>query len=316
MKKDYFILDAHCDTVSRAFDTKSSLYENNLHLDLKRQSEYKGFLQTYAIWIDDFFAVNMPLKKTMILIDHYYQEMQKYKVCPVLTKEQLHACIHENKIGSILAVEGGEAIEGDLSALRNLYRLGVRILTLTWNRRNAIADGVALRDSKNGLSAFGKEVVREMNRIGMVVDVSHSNQHTFYDVIKLSEKPIVASHSNAQALCSSWRNLDDEQFRALIKNGGVTGINLCPEFLTDGGENCTVSSILAHIEYFLSLGGEKNIGLGADLDGVDDLPQGFHGTQDYVKIIEGMLQRNYSETLVKDILYHNFERVFDAIFVE
>lgn len=316
MKQDYFILDAHCDTISKAYDEGADLSKNELHNDLERQRAYGGFLQAYAIWIDDFFAVNMPLKKTLILIDRYYNELEKNMVAPVRTKAELLDVIQNKKLGGLLAIEGGEAIEGDLSVLRNLYRLGVRILTLTWNRRNAIADGVELQESKNGLSRFGREVVKEMNRLGMVIDVSHSNEYTIQDVLELSEKPIIASHSNARALCSFWRNLTDRQFEALIQNGGVAGINLCDEFLTDGGKNCSVDSIFAHIEHFLALGGEKNVGLGADLDGVDVLPQGFAGTQDYDQIIEGMLKRNYSEEVVRGILYANFERVLLANFVE
>lgn len=312
MKQDYQIFDAHCDTISKLYEQGGSLEENKCHIDLSRMRKYQSFCQVFAMWIDDLYAQNMPFQHTMRLIDHYYQMIcQSNNIMHVNSMKEVREAFEQNKLASFLSIEGGEALAGEIANLRIFHKLGVRLMTLTWNRRNEIGDGVG-ESSKGGLSNFGKEVIAEMNRLHMIIDVSHITKQGFWDTISLTSAPIVASHSNSEAVAQHKRNLDDEQFCALVKNGGVAGINFYSEFLNTSGR-AAVIDIYRHIEHFLSLGGENNIGLGADFDGVDTLPANVNGVQDLELIIEELLKHNMSEELVHKILYGNFARLFQEV---
>ena len=211
----------------------------------------------------------------------------------------------------MLSIEGGEALAGELYVLRMLYKLGVRSICLTWNNRNEIADGLYEKDTRGGLTTFGKEVVREMNRLGMIVDVSHLSNQGFWDVIETTKKPIIASHSNAKKICPHIRNLDNEQIIALHRNGGVMGINLCDEFISD--DNPDVLNIIRHIEHIASLVGVDHVGIGADFDGVERLPNGINGVQDITKILEELRKLNYKQEDIAKIAGGNFLRIIKEV---
>ncbi len=215
------------------------------------------------------------------------------------------------KGGALLSVEGGNALCGRLSALRMLYKLGVRSLTLTWNGRNELGVGASEGEDAAGLTDVGKNVVSLMNKLGMIVDVSHLSEKGFWDVAKTSDKAFIASHSNAKKLCGHWRNLTDEQIKEIIKRNGFIGINFCSDFLREGGSK--ISDIMRHIEHILSFGGENVVGFGGDFDGVDDLPEGIFGVQDMEKIINELLKQNYHETVINNILYGNLDRTLKLI---
>ena len=212
-----------------------------------------------------------------------------------------------------MSIEGGEGIYS-LAHLRNFYRLGVRIIALTWNFSNHIASGALETDETRGLTEFGKLVVAEMNRLGIFADVSHLNDKSFYDVAEYSNKPIIASHSNARAVCRSKavcpveRNLTDDQFEIIKKSGGCVGINFCPDFLNESGK-ADIEDIIRHIEHFMSLGGEDNVGIGADFDGIDSTPDGINGVEDIYKIFDRLLQKGYTENQIEKISHKNFERI-------
>jgi len=217
----------------------------------------------------------------------------------------------EGKTAAFLSVEGAELINCSLDRLREAHELGVRMVGLTWNAENDLS-GTNVEATDRGLSELGRRFVRRCDELGVIVDVSHISEPGFWDVVEESTKPFVASHSNAKVLCDHSRNLTDEQFLAIVKAGGVTGINLYGEFL---GENATIDTVIAHIEHFLSLGGAANIALGADLDGCDILPAGIGGVEDMEKLAERLLQKNYAESLICDIFYHNLMRVVGAVCV-
>ena len=172
---------------------------------------------------------------------------------------------------------------------------------------------VIMEESGEGLSQFGEKVVRQMNRLGMAIDVSHLSEKGFWDAAEISEKPFIASHSNAKSICSHKRNLSDEQIKEIINKKGFIGVNFYPPFLTDC-DRCGIKDIIKHIEHILSLGGENNIGFGSDFDGVDYLPDGIEGAQDYYKIIDELLKLGYSEKLVRKISCENFINVLTSIF--
>ena len=225
------------------------------------------------------------------------------------TGSDIENALKQGKCAAVLSVEGGEVLEGRIENLRILSRLGVRAMTLTWNYSNELCDGVGeVRGA--GLTEFGKKVVSEMNRLGMIIDVSHISVKGFWDVIETSRCPIAATHSNAYALKAHPRNLSDEQIKAIIENGGVIGASIYPEFVSDGV--CRAADIIRHIEHILALGGEENVGFGSDFDGIDRTPDDIRGAEEMYRLIDEMLRLGYSETVIKKITAENFLRLFDA----
>ena len=224
----------------------------------------------------------------------------------VLSREQLTA-----PRGAILALEGADAFCGNLAAVRRFYDMGVRLVTITWNNNNAAGESI-MSPQGGGLTDFGRRLVRECERLGIVVDLSHLSDKGFYDVCEIAEKPFVCSHSDSRAVNGAFvRNITDGQFAEIIRHGGAAGINFCVDFL--GGDK-GMGAVLSHIEHFLSLGGEKNVGLGSDFDGIPCLPHSCCGVDYAADIAEEMLKSNYKEELVRDILYGNFLRIFKQIF--
>ncbi len=300
------IFDAHCDTVQKITDFGGGLFENTFHVDINRIERSRNqHIQTFAAFIDKGNDGLTPFLRCNELIDKYFDEIEKNKkrIKHCNNAFEIKDAIEDQKIASLLSVEGGEAIEGDLEKLNYLYLRGVRIMTLSWNYPNEITGSIA-EENGSGLSAFGRQVARKMNEIGMMIDVSHISEKGFWDVIEIAEKPILATHSNAKAICGHRRNLSDEQIYAIIKNGGCIGINLYSEFLAN--EDANINDILRHIEHILALGGENNIGIGSDFDGMDSLPKGIKGIEDIHKIFEEMKRIGYSEMLIKKISSENF----------
>ncbi|MBA7681825.1 hypothetical protein ES703_90166 [subsurface metagenome] len=245
----------------------------------------------------------------------FYREIEKNQddISLVTNYNQIKEVNRAGKIAAILSIEGGEALEGDLGVLRVLYKLGVRLLTLTWNQRNQIADGIGESRTGSGLTEFGLKVIDEMNRLGMLIDVSHLSETGFWDVVKRSKTPIVASHSNCYALCPHLRNLKDEQIKALADKGGVIGITFVPNFLTQEKRKTTVEDVVKHIDYLVEKVGVDYVGLGSDFDGTGGLPLGLEGVDKIPNITGELLDRGYKEKDIKKILGENFLRVFKEV---
>lgn len=298
------IYDAHCDTITRLMDNNQNLYQNDGHVDIQRIHGQKGHVQVFAAWIDPAYKMH-PLKRCLQIMDVFFDQMAKYKPYIVFAAdyEQVMQAVDKGKVAALLSIEGGEAIQGDLGVLRMLYRLGVRSIGLTWNGKNEIGTGVGAGDE--GLTPFGLEVIQEMNTLGMLIDVSHLSPKGFWDVIGHSSQPVIASHSNAKAICNHKRNLTDAQFQAMAEKGGVVGINLYADFIKTGGK-ADINDVIRHIEHFMGLGGENHVGLGADFDGMDRTPEGINGVQDLNKIFDGLLKLNYTQEQVEKIAGKNF----------
>jgi len=305
-----FICDCHCDTLTELYNKNASLYENEQHFDIKRQIALGGGLQFCAIYVPtEVFRYQGGLRYTLCLIDKYNQEIKKLHengidVLQVRTAEDAGNVL-KHKAATLLAIEEGGAIDGSLEALRCLYELGVRAMTLTWSNRNDIADGINEEATGSGLTLFGKQVVAEMNRLGMLVDVSHISTAGFWSVIETSTKPIIATHSNAKSLCSHPRNLNDEQIKALAQNGGLAGITFAGQFLEEDWRNACIESVYKHIDYMLNLiGNDDHIGFGSDFDGISHPPYNIQGVQDYKPLIE-YLSKYYSDETINKITHQN-----------
>lgn len=305
-----FICDCHCDTLTELYNKNASLYENGQHFDIKRQIALGGGLQFCAIYVPtEVFRYQGGLRYTLCLLDKYNQEIKKLHengidVLQVRTAEDAGNVL-KHKAATLLAIEEGGAIDGSLEALRCLYELGVRAMTLTWSNRNDIADGINEEATGSGLTLFGKQVVAEMNRLGMLVDVSHISTAGFWSVIETSTKPIIATHSNAKSLCSHPRNLNDEQIKALAQNGGLAGITFAGQFLEEDWHNACIESVYKHIDYMLNLiGNDDHIGFGSDFDGISHPPYNIQGVQDYKPLIE-YLSKYYSDETINKITHQN-----------
>lgn len=305
-----FICDCHCDTLTELYNKNASLYENEQHFDIKRQIALGGGLQFCAIYVPtEVFRYQGGLRYTLCLLDKYNQEIKKLHENGIdvlqVRKAEDAGNVLKHKAATLLAIEEGGAIDGSLEALRCLYELGVRAMTLTWSNRNDIADGINEEATGSGLTLFGKQVVAEMNRLGMLVDVSHISTAGFWSVIETSTKPIIATHSNAKSLCAHPRNLNDEQIKALAQNGGLAGITFAGQFLEEDWRNACIESVYKHIDYMLNLiGNDDHIGFGSDFDGISHPPYNIQGVQDYKPLIE-YLSKYYSEETINKITHQN-----------
>ncbi|MDY4920394.1 MAG: dipeptidase [Phascolarctobacterium sp.] len=305
-----FICDCHCDTLTELYKKGTDLYANTQHFDIQRQIALGGGLQFCAIFVPTpEYRYGGGLRYTLKLLDKYITETKKLQATGIDVLQVRTAAdaadVLNHKAATLLAIEEGGAIDGSLEALRCLYELGVRAMTLVWSNRNDIADGVNEECSRGGLTVFGRQVVAEMNRLGMLVDVSHIAPAGFWDVIETSSKPIIATHSNAKALCSHPRNLDDKQILAINENDGLIGITFAGQFLEEDYNNACIESVYRHIDHMLNLmGNDEHIGFGSDFDGISHPPYNIQGVQDYKPLIE-YLSTKYSDATIAKITHQN-----------
>ena len=306
-QKEYKIFDAHCDTINVIFDDDETLLKNTKMVNKNMLEMYKGYIQVFATWVSPK-KEHTCLQQALERSEKFFEVTDEAGFTVIKDKKTLSDVVEGNKTGAILAIEDGAALAGSLKVLRALYRIGYRAVTLTWNGENELGEGAA-ESNGGGLTDFGKSVVREMNSLGMVVDVSHLSERGFWDVMEQTSKPVMASHSNSKTICSHARNLSDEQIKALIKNRGVMGINLFPKFLNDSGK-ADVTDILRNIEYVLALGGENVLGIGTDFDGISYVPFGVENASMLYKIFDETKKIGYSDDLIEKITHKNFVRVF------
>lgn len=297
MSIPYF--DCHSDTIVEASLANEGLLQNSRQLDIERLLRYSPCAQVFAVCTG--FKENA-VCDAQGYIEWFHREIKKnsdrIRLC--LSKSDIDDAVSSGKIAAFLSIEGAEQI----SSLEKAYNDGVRIIHPTWNYDNALCGAAA--DSGSGLTRQGREFVRKAQKLGILLDMSHISERGFWDAVEISEKPLIAGHSNSKSLCDVPRNLTDDQFTALVDICGGAGINLYPEFV---GFDRDVDAVIAHIEHFLALGGEKSVFLGCDFDGIEITPKGIDGVQDIDKLYSGLLKRNYSEELVKGIFYYNLYRI-------
>ena len=319
MKKtiDDIVCDGHCDTVLEIFkkNRKLNTLSKTGQLDIPRLQIGGVDVQVFAVYIEKEFKPEHSLQRALQLIDSLLLELSENKDVIELAAsyEKIKSIVADGKIAAILAIEGGEALEGKLSNLRIFYQLGVRLITLTWNQRNNIADGSDYLNSKRGLTSFGKNVVLEMNRLGMMIDVSHLSESGFWDVLKHSRHPVIASHSNCYQLCPHQRNLKDSQIRAIAEKGGLVGITYVPDFLRTENRKAVIDDVIQHIDHIVSLVGTDFIGLGSDFDGCLELPEGLEGADKVFQIKEQLMQKGYKREDIQKIMGKNFMNFFRRV---
>lgn len=302
--------DGHCDTISRLVQTGEGLWENTGHWDLKRMTQFAPSLQIFALWLP---TNQWNTKKVFEMMANYQKQMQENAewIVPVQCGGEINRVFSEGKHCAVLAIEGGDALHGQLPLLQAYHERGVRVMTLTWNDRNPLGDGVKATAPQGGLTTFGRTVVQEMERMGMLVDVSHLAEAGFWDVVRLAKKPFFASHSNARAICQTPRNLSDEQLRAIAYGGGVVGINFYPTFLTEGQE-ASINHIVAHVAHMLTVMGEDFIALGSDFDGIEKTPVDCTDVSQ-VAVLRNRLQEAFGEKITNKIMRENLLRLLHQV---
>lgn len=326
-------IDMHCDTISVLhnqvqYGNYYQLRENSLHMDLMKMKQAGYQAQNFAIFVAKT-KDNNPLEDALQMIDVFYEQLALNSdlIAYAGSYEDLLRNEANGKMSAFLTLEEGAMIKGSLSYLRTLYRLGARMMTLTWNYENELASPntnytVSSHPKETvpfttwGLTERGFETIAEMESLGMLIDVSHLSDAGFYDVLRATKKPFVASHSNARAVCSHVRNLTDDMIRELSNRGGVMGMNFYPGFLSTSSNECeykgTIADIVAHIKHIEQVGGIECIGLGSDFDGIP----GHEELSDASKmplLCEALHQAGFSYDRIDKICYENVLRVYKDV---
>lgn len=298
--------DLHCDTLYKAFTEHKSLIFNDCHVSLKKGEIFDKWIQCCAVWIPD----EIRGEDAVQLVENCCEFLQSELSNPKSTAKQIDNVDDSEKSNIMLTLEGGACLGGKLENVERFRKLGARAMTLTWNGSCEIGDGADVENS-NGLTAFGKDVIKEMERCGIVVDLSHASDRLFDDVIQIVHRPVIATHSNSRTVFPHRRNLTDEQFEAIKISGGIVGLNFHKYFLS--ADNQSVKDLIKHTEYFLSLGGENTVAFGSDFDGAE-MPDDIRNIADITEIYNSFLRINYNEELLDKLFFknaYNFYQNFD-----
>ncbi len=306
------VVDAHCDVVLSLDATGRSLGRRSEQgqVDLCRLAEGGVDVQFMAICVRHEVSGDATLRRAMRLLDRLLGELEASaaEVGVVHTAADLQQLVGQGRLAAVLALEGGEPLQGELGVLRLFHRLGVRVLAPTWNLRNDLADGI-MEPAGSGLTAFGREVVAEMQRLGMLLDVSHLSERAFWDVVELGV-PFLASHSCARALCPHPRNLSDEQLRAVAGAGGVVGVSFVPAFVDPDPTRADVERVADHVLHVAAVAGWEHVGLGSDFDGMGPgKPGGLEDVSRLPALTAVLLARGASTAQVAAALGGNLMRL-------
>ncbi len=354
------VIDMHCDTLSALLELRKEgkaegLRQNSRHVDLLRMRESHYLVQNFAMFVV-LEGKGDPWEQVCSLYEYYREELEKNSdiLAPVLRFSDIEKNEAEGKLSSLLTVEEGGVCRGESGKLEELYRMGVRMITLTWNFDNEIGSPNFLSELKGrmrekkeewrngipgtpqweeirslaqaaqnafmhtpnlekGLTEKGREMVERMETLGIIPDVSHLSDRGFYDVLEVTRKPFVASHSNARKVCPCVRNMTDDMIRKLSGRGGVMGLNFCADFLEEkplGEKNPgTIEAVVRHAKHIADVGGIEVLGLGSDFDGIDthaELP----GAQSMERLWEALRREGFSEDRLDKIFYGNVMRVY------
>lgn len=348
-------IDSHIDTAQRVLIDRADISKRSPigHVDLPRMKEGGVHAAFFALWVPTYYKGAEAIRRTLDLRDAIQRlfDLHPEQIGLALNAADVERITRAQRVAAILSVEGGHQIDSDLAVLRMYHRLGIRSMTLTHFRNTEWADSATDTPAHNGLTAFGKEVVREMDRLGMVIDVSHVADKTFFDVLAVTGKPVIASHSSCRALSDVPRNMTNDMMRALAKNGGVIGINFGEGFLnpkdaeqlTASIQNltaepaltgkalddyateefrkgmqskpafATIDDAVAHIDYAVKIAGIDHVGIGSDFDGISSPPRGLEDISKMSALKAAMKKKGYTNEDVRKIFGGNTLRVLREV---
>lgn len=352
LHKRAIVIDTHSDLTSRMVDEHVDIGQRlpDGHQDIPRMIDGGLDAQFFSIYVAASYMEKGGPKRAMEMMDAVYHAVQKYpdKIQMAYGVSDVYRIVGESRIAALMGLEGGHALENSFEVLRMFYRLGIRYVTLTHSNTTDWADASTDQPKWNGLNELGEKMIGEMNRIGVIVDISHVSDDTFWDVIRVSKAPVIASHSSARAIANIQRNMSDEMIKALAERGGVIMLNFGSGFLNTQWGNrthiileqirdkyhadfamwdklwkqlndknplppATLDDLIAHIEHVIKIAGADHVGLGSDFDGVSELPVGMENVTKLPWITYELLRRGYSEEDIANVLGGNILRVFSEV---
>jgi len=330
--KNFTIVDAHLDLLYD-IEKKRKLGQKRV-IETEYLPKFKDGginIVVSSIYIDEDFLPELALRKALDQISAFYSELDESQDNIIFVKNltDLEKALKEDKIGILLSFEGVEPLMNDINLLRIFYELGVRGVGLTWSRRNFAADGCSFssnKDRENGLSVFGRQIIKEAQQLGMFIDVSHLNDTGFWDVMEITKHPVIASHSNCRSLNGIMRNLTDEQIKAIANTSGVIGINSVSTIVAEN--DADVKTLADHVDHLRKVAGIEHIGLGFDFceDIFDDqnltkstkrdaLYDVIKGHKYIYQLTEELIKRGYTDDELRLIYGDNFLRLFKSILI-
>lgn len=335
--------DMHCDTISKLYterqkkDFSNNLRRNSFQVDLEKLKKGDCLVQNFAMYVDKQ-AVESPYETAMAMIDLFEEEISRNEdlILPVHSYEQILENDRKGKMSALLTLEEGAVFDGKLERIQEFYNRGVRMTAISWNYENEISypnlmwekEGVPAfrKRQERGLTAFGMEAVKEMERLHMLIDVSHLSDGGFWDVYRHTKAPFVASHSNAATVSGVSRNLTDDMIRALGERGGVTGLNFCAAFLS---EQCAfeengmprqdssvcvgnLADMVRHVQHIASVGGVEVCGLGTDFDGIGNSVE-FGDASGMEVLSEALHKSGFTWDEIEKVFFKNVLRVYQEV---
>lgn len=314
---DALVIDGHCDSIGDQLERKRWLGDraHEGHVDLPRLREGGVDVQFFACYVPTPYQRHGATTHALERLDQLHLLAERLPDQFVLARSvgDILRAKAAGKVAGIAGLEGAEALDASIGVLRQFYRLGLRNLGLAWNHRNAACDGVAESRTNGGLTEFGVKVVEECNRLGVMIDVSHLSPAGVADVLAVSQQPIIASHSNARALCDHPRNLTDAQMEAIAARGGVIGVTFVDSFLNRANpQEASLDDIIANIEYMLGVVGPDHVALGSDFDGWT-MAQEIKDATCYPLITQRLVERGHAPKVIRQILGENLLRVMRIV---
>ena len=316
------LIDMHCDTLWKLVRDKSlELGKNPCHVDISKMQEAEVAAQFFAcfVYMNEFTGAERydeGYRLALEMMERGKEEFLKNRQDIVLTcsYREFVKNHQEGKISAFLTVEEGGIIDGRLDRIEELYNRGIRLITLLWNDENCMG----YPNSKNpdimkcGLKPFGIESLERMNKLGMIVDVSHMSDGGFWDVLERSKSPVVASHSNARTLCNHPRNLSDEMMKALAEKGGIAGLNCYPYFVNQKGK-ADMSDLAEHVAHMMKMGGEEFVAIGTDFDGFDEGELSICHIGQIRQLYDELRRRGFTERQLDKICSGNAMRIMKDV---
>ena len=320
LHREAIVVDTHCDTLIKFLGQPYGVPPARKlgekadwgHIDLPRMIEGGVTCQTFAVYTGKRAFVPEAALVALQMVDKFYSEVEANDgIVSVTSHDEIVEAKKKGLACGMLSMEGAEPLMGEIALLRVFYRLGFRMLSFAWNYRTPFADGLGAKRSESKLPELGVQALEEMERLGMIFDVSHLADTVFWDVADVMKGPFIASHSNCRKLCDHPRNLTDDMIRALADHGGVMGMNFAPAFVDK--DKATVEKMVDHVDHIVDLVGPDHVGLGSDFDGIGSTPEGLEDVSKMPNMTRVMVSRGYGDEDILKILGGNHLKVFKQI---